>query len=293
MDWIFFSFIYALFNAIYVNYNEKYHFNGYALGIVRGLGISFLLFPLIFTTNMDLSFNMFLVLVLQGILIGFYDSHIFFASSLFGGHTTSGFMSLSVIITLILWWCVRFNDLEELLNDGNRVLTLCFIVTGITVSYWQMMKVHIKNRTEVYLYPTVFALSLMSITTRYIAIYNTNLYDGLIYYLTISCFISGIYNYIMYLIDLSIRMPKREMKTIPLGSMFWVVIFSMTLIGAKTIALREAQNPCYVVALLLISPILADIIKYRRIKLNYNALIFLTFLLLLILFSNDRLIFIY
>ncbi len=288
MNWIFFSLLYAIFNAIYVNYNAKYHFNGYVLGIVRGFGISFLLFPLIFTTNLNLSFDMFLVLVLQGVLIGFYDSHIFFASSLYGGHTTYGFMSLSVIVTLLLWWSIRFNDLEELLNEGNRILTLCLIVSAITVSYWQMMKVHIKKQAEAYLYPLVFALALMSIATRYIALYSTNIYDGIIYYLTISCFISGIYNLIMYLIFVVYRKPKTKIKAITFKPMFWLVIFSMILIASKSIALREANNPSYVVALLLLSPIIADIIKYKRINLNYNALVFLCFIVLLILFSKNN-----
>ncbi len=288
MDWILFSFIYAIFNAIYVNYNEKHHFNGYVLGIVRGFGISFLLFPLIFTTNMNLSLNMFLILVFQGVLIGFYDSHIFFASSIYGGHTTSGFMSLSVIITLILWWSIRFNDLEELLNEEHRILSLCLIVAGITISYWQMMKVHIVKKAESYLYSSVFALAFMSITTRYIALFNTNIYDGIIYYLVVSCFVSGVYNYIMYLIDLFYLKSQNKTKNIPFISQIWVVIFSMILIAAKSIALREAYNPCYVVALLLISPLLADLIKYKRINLNYNTFIFLSFLVLLILFSTNN-----
>ena len=79
MIYVVLALIYALFNAVYLEYNSNKHFNAYVLGIWRGFGVAFLVMPAVFLISFDLSFSYFLVLVLQGILIGIYDSHVFFA----------------------------------------------------------------------------------------------------------------------------------------------------------------------------------------------------------------------
>ena len=286
MSWIIYSFIYAIFNAIYITYNTKYHYNGYFLGIIRGFGISLLTFPFIFFIDVNLSFTQLILLILQGWLIGFYDSHIFFASSRYGTYSTSGFMATSVIVTLILWWIIEFKDLKLLLEDKIKFISLLFIMSGITISYWQMMNVNITSKAEKYLYPAVFALSFMSILTRYIALNSGSVLNGVIYYLIISCFVSGVYNVIMYYSKrLKFKKSNVNKRKINILSLIWLVVFSAVLITAKTIALRVAYNPSYVVALLLTSPILLDIFRHKKFRLNDNGVIFLTFIFLLILFS--------
>ena len=285
MSWIFFSLIYAIFNAVYLNYNSKHHFDGYILGMVRGFGIFLCALPFCFLFEFELSGEYMLILVLQGLMIGIYDSHIFFSSSLYGGHSTSGFMAISVVITLISWWVLSFNDLEQLLKQKTELLTLCFIILGLTVSYWQMMKVHINSQAEKYLYPAVFSLAFMSIATRYIALSSKTPYQAVILYLIISGFVSGVYNLVLFIFY---NYPKNSFnnKLIPsLNSMLWIVFFSSILITAKTLALRIAYNPSYVVAMLLLSPLIADVIKNKSLKLKFEGVVFIIFMILLIIFS--------
>ena len=276
--WIALSLIYAFSNAFYQNYNDKRRYNGYVLGIWRGFGVSLCAAPLLYFTPLKISGAYLYILTIQGILIGFYDSRVFFASAKYGGHSGSGFMATSVLITVLLWWAIEEPELEQLMQNPPYFISLILILCGYSASYWQMMNVKLNRSAEQYMYPAVFALALMSILTRYIAIHGKDMTSGIIYYLTVSCFISGIYNSLMYIKSnkpKNIRKPK-------LKDGIWLIILSMILIAAKTSAMRVCANPGYVVAMLLLSPIIAEVIK-RRLKITPLLVLTLSFLLLLIL----------
>lgn len=286
MEWILLSLLYAVTNAMYMTFNGKHHFNGYVLGIWRGFGISLLVSPLLFTVPLDIAADYFLILVMQGIMIGIYDSHLFFATSRFGAHASSGFMATTVWVTALLWWSIDFEELRRLLAEPHKLLTLGLILCGFSASYWQMMKVHVSLKAERYLYPAVFALALMSIATRYIALNGGSAYAGVVYYLTVACFVSGVYNLAGFLFGGSGE-DKMALLLAPLKHWngVWLVVFSMVLIGAKTLALRFADNPAYVVAMLLLSPMFAEVIQTRRVEITPAAGLVILFLGLLLLFA--------
>lgn len=282
MDWIILSLIYALTNAIYTDFNSRHNYNAYVLGIWRGFGISFFISPLLLTVPLDIPADYFLILVMQGIMIGVYDSHIFFAAGRYGSHASSGFMATTVWITVLLWWSIDLAEFKRLLLTPSKLISLAVIICGFSVSYWQMMKVHVSTAAEKYLYPAVFALALMSIATRYIALNGGSSYAGVVYYLTFACFTSGVYNAILYLTHLPPKQNRRRNK-IPLRQGLWLVAFSTVLIGAKTLALRFADNPGYVVAMLLLSPMFAEIIRTGHIRLPPSSVLVILFLGLLLM----------
>ena len=137
---------------------------------------------------------------------------------------------------------------------------------------------------EQYLYPAVFALALMSIATRYIALKGGTARAGIIYYLTISCFISGIYNTVMYYKN---RSDKIKYPTIKDG--VWLIFLSIILIAAKTEAMRICLNPGYVVAILLTSPLIAGLFSRHRFRITPALILNLCFLVFLIWFVQTKL----
>lgn len=282
MNWIILSLIYAITNAIYTTFNSKHNYNAYVLGMWRGFGISLLISPLLLTVPLNIPADYILILIMQGIMIGIYDSHIFFATGRYGSHASSGFMATTVWITILLWWSIDIAEFKRLLHTPEKLLSIAFIICGFSVSYWQMMKVHVSLSAEKYLYPAVFALSLMSIATRYIALNGGSAYAGVVYYLTFACFTSGIYNAVLYLSHLPNKQSHIQNK-IPLRQGLWLVAFSTILIGAKTLALRFADNPGYVVAMLLLSPMIAELIRTKRFHPSPSANLVILFLSLLLL----------
>lgn len=252
MLWVINGLIYGFFTAVYMLFNQHYKLNGYVLGIWRGFGICVLFLPFLFFMEVPRDFKYWGMLIIQGICIGIYDSRIFFASAKFGAGPTSRFMAVTVLLTTFAWWFLTPQKFLQMLSQGNLLITLMLILCGFSFCYWQMLKSKVSKETASYTLPAVLALAAMSIITKYIATEGRSLWQGLTYYLTISTFISGIYNLIGYGMQKQ-KQTLISLKMLKIGAM--LVSFSSLLIIAKTMALRIAPNPGYVTALLLVAPL--------------------------------------
>ncbi|MBP1531895.1 MAG: hypothetical protein ILA52_00140, partial [Alphaproteobacteria bacterium] len=256
MLWIINGLIYGFFTAVYILFNQHFKLNGYVLGIWRGFGISILFLPALFFFPLPRDINYWLLLITQGICIDIYDSHIFFASAKFGAGPTSRFMMITVLLTTFMWWFLTPQKFIILFRQGNTLITLLLILCGFCYSYWQMLQSEVSQSAALYTLPAVISLSLMSIITKYISLQYSSPWQGLSYYLTVSVFISGVYNLIMYRITAFHSISFSDIvsyKMLKIGGC--LVAFSTVLIIAKTMSLRLAPNPGYVTALLLIAPI--------------------------------------
>jgi len=295
MLWVFYSLVYGVFTAIYMLFNQHYKINGYILGIWRGFGICALFLPLLFTVSPPHQPHYWLLLAIQGVCIGIYDSNIFFNSARFGAGPTSRFMAVTVLLTAFIWWLLTPQKFLLLFQKTKVITLLMFILCGFTFFYWQMLKDEVSRQVAAHTLPAVLALSAMSIITKYIADFGNSVCQGIFYYLTVSTFISGLYNLSLYLLN------NRQQKIIALKLIIapkmykisiYLVSFSSVLIAAKTLALRLAPNPAYVVALLLVAPLFIYLFnRHRKIADNLSvhagfAMIF--FLLLLVILVNGN-----
>lgn len=252
MLWVINGLIYGFFTAVYMLFNQHYKLNGYVLGIWRGFGICLLFLPFLFFIKIPTDWRYWGLLIAQGICIGIYDSRIFFASARYGAGATSRFMSVTVLLTTFAWWFLTPQKFWQLFAQGNMLVTLMLVLCGFSFCYWQMLKSKVSKATAAYTMPAVLALAAMSIITKYIATEGNSLWQGLICYLTISTFVSGLYNMSWYCVQKT-KQPILSIKMLKIGA--YLVAFSSILIIAKTMALRIAPNPGYVTALLLIAPL--------------------------------------
>ena len=269
--------------------------NGYLLGIWRGFGIAAIFFPFTFLFPLPQNLYYWGLLILQGWLIGFYDSHLFFASARYGAGPTSRVMAVTVLITTIIWWLMTPHEFLKMLQNGTVFMTLILIILGFTVSYWLMLKDSITKEITLYMAPVILALAFMSVITKDIAIHSSSSWSGIIYYLTVSTFVSGVYNSYLF-----VKKEKLDMKGYVRQVFFaptraaglYIVGFSAALIMAKTIALRVAPNPGYVTALLLTSPFFVLIMnKYNRIPDDFSlraGLFNVLFLIALLVLVNGN-----
>ena len=233
-----------------------------------------------------------LLLIAQGLCIGIYDSHIFFAAAEFGAGPTSRFMAVTVLLTTFGWWLLTPEKFILLLNQGNLFVTLMLILCGFSYCYWQMLDSRVSRAAALYTLPAVFALAAMSIITKYLAVQAHSLGQGLAYYLTVSTFVSGLYNLFFYYRQMPASRQNLfkkiiSRKTRRIGCI--LVSFSSLLIIAKTMALRIAPNPGYVTALLLVAPVfvyalnrnykIADTVS---VKAGFAMMFFLALLVLVV-----------
>ena len=299
MLWIINGLVYGFFMALYTLVNQKHKFNGYVLGVWRGFGISILFLPFLFFIPLQQDIKNWILLIIQGILIGIYDSHIFFSSARYGASTTSKLLVLSVFVTIFMWWGVTPKLFVELLRQENVFITLLLVLFGFCICYWYMLKSKITQHAFYYMMPAIFSLAGMSVATKEIAMMGQDVWDNILYYLTVSTFISGMYNLIILIKNkhgnlLLVSNMIFDNNVVRVG--IYIVSFSAALIAAKTMAMRLAPNPGYVVTLLLIAPIFVYLLSpERKNKSNISeragfAMLFFLFLIMLLVVDNFNIV---
>ncbi len=291
MLWIINGLIYGFFTALYTLVNQKKQFNGYVLGIWRGFGIALLFAPWLMTIPLLKDWRSWSLLIAQGIFIGIYDSHIFFASARFGANNTSRLLVLSVLLTTILWWGITPQKFWRLFEDANVFITLSLCIIGFCICYWYMLQSKVSRQALVYMFPAIAALAFMSVATKEIAVISDNVWHGIIYYLTVATSISGCYNLLLLISSKTRREEWLKMIFAPsvIRTGLYIVGFSAALIIAKTLALRISPNPGYVVALLLTAPLFVYVLspQYKKEnklseKAGWAMLFFLSLIMLLV-----------
>lgn len=292
MIWILNGLLYGFFTALYTLVNQKYKMNGYLLGIWRGFGIAAIFFPLTFLFPLPTSMYYWGLLIIQGWLIGFYDSHLFFASARYGAGPTSRIMAMTTLVTTIIWWLMTPHEFLKILQNGTVFITLILVIFGFTISYWWMLKDKITQEISMYMAPVILALAFMSIITKDIAIHGSSTWSAITYYLTVSTFVSGVYNSYMYVVKEKLNFKNYFANIFSAQAVragIYIISFSAALITAKTLALRIAPNPGYVTALLLTAPFFVIIMnKYNKIPDDFSLkagvfnILFLIALLMLV-----------
>lgn len=216
----------------------------------------------------------------------------FFASADFGAGPTSRTMAVTALVTTVLWWIITPHLFFDLAENGNVFITLLLVLFGFTVSYWYMIKSPVSKAVAEYMTPAVFALAGMSIATKEIAMMGQNVWANIAYYLVVATFVSGLYNTIFFIKHnrpgfKGFFKQVFNRKIVSVG--VYIISFSAALIASKTMAMRLAPNPGYVVALVLTAPVFVFVLnKYNKIpdnvsvKAGFAMLFFLVLLMLLV-----------
>ncbi len=295
MLWVINGLIYGFFMALYTLVNQRHKFNGYVLGVWRGFGIALIFVPFLLIVPLQTDWRNWSLLIVQGILIGVYDSHIFFASARYGAGVTSRLLVLSVLITTAIWWGLTPQLFVKLLYNESVFITLLLALFGFCVCYWYVMKSKITRDAFFYMIPAILALAGMSIATKEIAMMGQDVWDNILYYLVVSTFISGVYNCFLLLKQKQFNVvlaAKMVFAKEIVATGIFIVGFSAALIAAKTMAMRLSPNPGYVVALLLTAPIFVYLLT-RNSKASGGftekagfAMIFFLILIMLLVNGN-------
>ncbi len=295
MLWIINGLIYGFFSALYTMVNQHHKFNGYILGIWRGFGIALVFLPFLFFLPVQTSAYNWFLLIFQGWLIGIYDSHLFFASADFGAGPTSRAMAVTALVTTILWWFFTPELFLHLFDNGTVFITLLLALAGFTASYWLMIRDNVSRALMKYMTPAILALAFMSMATKEIAMMGQNVWANIAYYLVVATFVSGIYNTIFFIKH---ERPgfkgffKRVFAREIVDTGIYIVCFSAALIASKTMAMRIAPNPGYVVALVLTAPLFVFALnKYNRVPDDISvkpgfAMVFFLVMIMIIVNGN-------
>ena len=145
MLWIIDGLIYGFFTAVYTIFNQHYKLNAYLLGMWRGWGIALCFAPFLYFLGFPSSAYYWFLLIMQGLMIAVYDSHLFFASARYGAGPTSRVMALTAMVTTLFWWFLTPESFLKLLDNGTLVityyLTIAVFVSGSVNAWWYVRSV--------------------------------------------------------------------------------------------------------------------------------------------------------
>lgn len=257
MTWVITGLFYGLFMSFYTYINQKYKLNGYILGMWRGFGIMLVTFPIIFVEPFYFDPIYFILLTVQGLFIGYFDSRVFMASARFGAGGTSRTLVFSIVISTILWWILHPADFLVLWQRPWILLGIIAALSGTIISYLFITKDPFSKQLIKFMMPAVVVWSLMSTVNKEIMLRH-QLETGIGYYLVYSMFISGLYNLYIYASQ-GRKTKNRVLKEVfapkVVQASFMLILFSIALIIAKSISLAYTPNTGYVNALSLTSPL--------------------------------------
>lgn len=257
MTWVITGLFYGLFMSFYTYINQKYKLDGYILGMWRGFGIMLVTFPIIFVEPFYFDPIYFLLLTVQGLFIGYFDSRVFIASARFGAGGTSRTLVFSIVISTILWWILHPADFLTLWQRPWILAGIIVALSGTIASYLFIIKDPFSKQLIKFMMPAVVVWSLMSTVNKEIMLRH-QLETGIGYYLVYSMFISGLYNLYIYASQGRItknRLIKEVFAPKVVQASFMLILFSTALIIAKSISLAYTPNTGYVNALSLTSPL--------------------------------------
>ena len=257
MTWVITGLFYGLFMSFYTYINQKYKLNGYILGMWRGFGIMLVTFPIIFVEPFYFDPIYFILLTLQGLFIGYFDSRVFMASARFGAGGTSRTLVFSIVISTILWWVLHPADFMALWHRPWVLTGIIVALAGTITSYLFIIKDPFSKQLIKFMMPAVVVWSLMSTVNKEIMLRH-QLETGIGYYLVYSMFISGLYNLYIYTSQSQMtnnRLIKEVFAPKVVQASFMLILFSIALVIAKSISLAYTPNTGYVNALSLTSPL--------------------------------------
>ena len=197
-------------------------------------------------------------------MTGLYDSSLFMATAAYGTRATSKMLVFSVPISLFLTWFIRKGSFFQIWNKPIPFFIVMLSLIGFMICYFKMLKRPVSKALVLSIFPAVVAWSVMSSVTYELMNYE-NIAVGLIYYLNVAMFISGIYNLFFYFIKEKPSWKKARKEVFSQKVMtvaLLLILFSTILIVAKGIALRSAPNTAYVTVLSLTFPLWVMFFNY-------------------------------
>lgn len=293
MEWAIPGILYAFFNSIVIFTNEKFKMASTILGMFRGFGSMLVITPFLFFVPVPHGWVFWTFAILQGIMVGFFDYKLFSASARFGAGGTAMMTVLAIILTIVLWWFIQFNQLWDLLHNPFIFAGILLSISGCVWGYITLVGKQMTRELFFYMLPAVIALVLMTLNSKFMS-GRAPLAETTIYYVFIIGIVGGLFNFVLYLMRHKQQPFKHlfsEIKTktyLQGGGL--MVLCSVLLMTFKNDAMRYIPNPGYLNTLALTSPLwilLLNRIEKIQTRVSIPAVLFtLMAIACLVYFSN-------
>lgn len=239
--------------AAYLLLNQHYRLSPRLLCLWRGLAPVVVFTPLLLLHGAPKDPTYYVLVALVGLLIGFFDRHLFAVAAQYGSGALSRLLSLATPLAFILWGIVSPSHFADL-ADKPYIGLLPIAMIGMVVSIMLMRQNHVSRAALIATLPLVGASAVIDVLLKMIF----TLEKGLPAYMGYGA-VSGV---AVIAVNLFWRDPHDPRplkdglflrKTIVVGLAAGLIVVVAQLV--KPPAIEGAPNPAFVTAMGLLSPV--------------------------------------
>ncbi|MFI3241906.1 MAG: hypothetical protein R3Y43_04995 [Alphaproteobacteria bacterium] len=267
--WWVFALLCSIVSAGQVLYNQVFKFDSLIVTIYRGFGVALLLLPFAFMLKPISNPYFYILCIIQGTVIGYFDYHIFEASRRFGAGITGLAQPLTLMITFVAWLIISPETATLLFENKIKMSIIVLSLTSISACiYFLQNNKDNKKALKYLLLPMICVVLIDVVGKKVMSLGADDVVSAIYYYAFITAIFAGLANVIIFIKQ------KRNFKEIvtknnliKIGVPIAIIVISTNILKMYSVFL--AFNPAYVGALLYSSPIWIMIFnKYFAKKLK-------------------------
>lgn len=270
--WFLFAFLGSWIDAFYYLCNQKSRLTTDVFIIYRGFIPALIATPLMLFYHYAFSWEFYLIVLFQGLVISYMDRKYFEAFHKFGAENVNSIQPLTVIITFILWLLIEPQIVLIYLSNPCRSMVIVLSIGAIVFSVIKYRHHATGLNCFKYVFPLLILSSIMDMSNKVIMNYaDSHLIVASIYRVALTGWIIGFVNLFNNRkkaeINLCIFRPENLYK----GSFIFLLVLSMVILN---LSMYYTLHPAYCTAVLYLSVVwivlINQIQQWRGRKIIYQ-----------------------
>ena len=264
--WAIFAVVVGILNAIYYICNQNSKLNSTLFMLYRGFITALFVVPALFFFPPNFQWQYFLIVIMQGFAISYFDLKYFQAFQKYGAETVCSIRPLIVLLTFMAWLIIKPYMIEYYM--GMPLRSIFIILSIITIVYATIKYCYqpVGMKCLVDVFPILVISTINDIFNKILMHYtNDNLFAGSLWRVFIDGCVIGLVNiYIVRRHNIKLREVINP-DNIKKGMV--VLFLALSMIG-YSLSFYYAENPAYTSAIVYASVIWVMLINKIMVKLG-------------------------
>ncbi len=255
----------SFFTAIFVYVNQILKIEPVVGMIYRGVVVATILLPFAFFIEPVANPYFYVICILQGFLVYFFDIKIFKLSKDIGAEATSLYQPLGIIAVFVAWIFITPSEFIKVLDNKVLFGAELFCMLLIAVAIFKIKNSTASKGTLSLVTPLIFYIIVIDILHKTSVGMSDDLLAAVFYYNFISAIVVGFCSVISYKKH-HLKFDFCTKKTI---SLWGVAIVMCLAAGCKSVSMFYTPNPGYVSAIIGTMPLWIIGINFVLLRLGF------------------------
>ena len=236
--------------------NQHYKLRSSTLMLWRGFGVAAVFAPFMFYAGLPTDPMFYYAVVAQGIIVSIHDRLSIESTARFGAGITSRLLPVGIWITFVLWLFMKPAYRASLFDNPEKLLAVCVALFVAVIAMFFIRKDAISKEAALFLLPCVLFFGLIDIFNKTAMDAAGDAVSGAYAYGCLMSLVVGVCTVIFRRFSEHKKVAFAEAfqgRALKCGLI--LIIFMVTAMFAKNIAMFGTANPAYVGLLALSCPI--------------------------------------